>query len=285
VASGKPALLLTYSYMLENPPRVHQNLSLYDNGQAWYWATLPSARPGTGVGTYVFTVDVGTLAKCSTLAADLATLPVTTAIPVPDVTAVEVTAFAGAEQRTHQLGFTSLQDLSAPLAQAHEVGESLIALAEQKPLAVVGLACTPGFPAIGNRGRAMARFAFTNGGTHPVTFLLQPQSFAVQSLQDGDWQTCWRHSGDDHIGLIGPAGDLVDGFILPATLAPGDTATVVFLQALLSQEAGTGSLRGQVAGTISLLRRDQAPPSFPRDRFRLVSAPVTPSGEAVSSST
>jgi hypothetical protein len=169
----------------------------------------------------------------------------------------------------------SAQDLPAPLAQAHALGQSLIAHAENKPLATVGLACEPGAPAMGPGDRAMLRFTFANTGTEVVTFLLQPQTFVAQAKTDDEWQTCWKQGESDHIGLLGPTGNLVDGFILPATLSPGATATVVFLQALQRQVPGPLSVRGQVEGTISLLRRDEAPPRFPRDQFRLVSAPVT----------
>jgi hypothetical protein len=275
----QPAPLLSYRYILDDPPRVHQTVCLYDDGQAWYWATLPGARTGIGAGTYVFTLDAGALAHAHSLSETLATLPATPSTPVFNVTVVTVTAYSGGVPRTHQLGFAPVHDLPAPLVQAYDLGESLVAQAEREPLAVASLACTA---AMGPGDRAILRFTLTNSGAQAVTFLLQPRSFTLQARRNDEWQGYWQHRGGDQIGLIGPSGDLVDGFILPATLAPGDAASVVFLEALEGDIPGPVSLRGQVEGTISLLRRDEAPPIFPGDPFRLVTAPValTRAGES-----
>ena len=266
---------MAYTYVLDDPPRVRRNITLYDDGQAWYWATLPGARRGDEAGTYAFSVDAATLALGRGLAQALVSLSVSPATPVFNVIAAAVTTYAGGAERTHQLGFTAAQNLPAPLVRAHELGESLASPAERSPLAVARMACKPGALTIRADDRATVRFAFTNSGTLPVTFLLELQSFRVEAEINGEWQECWRHDTAGHLGLVGPRGDLVDGLILPATLAPGASATAVFLQALQPRMHGRLSLRGQVEGTISLLRRDEAPPDFPQEPFRLVSAPET----------
>lgn len=263
--------MLAFTYALTNPPRVDQTLHVYPDGQVWYWASLPGAdRPAGTAGTFRFDLDDETLATCRTLADSLVATPDLGLTRVFGVIEMSVTARAGGGERTHPYGFARAEDLPQAVRDAADLAPALMNRAETAPVSVVALSIAVR-PTPPDGSRFTLRFVLSASGDRPVTFTLRPDSLRVERQVGGEWRELWAYGGQPVLGLVGPRGNLVDGVIVPATIAPGETASLAFVNATDSGDAQV--LRAIVEGRVAMVQADGGAPTDAPDRsMRLISA-------------
>lgn len=271
-----PSPLLDYTFTLDHPPRVRQRLCVYDDGEVWYWATLPGGdRVDGGAGTYTFPLQSSELASVRELATSLvetAAPRTPAALPVWGMIEAQITARVGDAEQTHAYEFVAEADRPPALRQAADLAPDLIVRAEAAPLAVIRLAVEVSQPLPDRSQRAILTFAFTNAGTQPVTFTVAPDTLRAQRHAADSWTNVWRLGGEPLLGLVSPAGEPLDGLLVPATLDPGATARLVFPDAVDMPTGGAtaGGLRGIAGGTI-ILRQPDGQAAAPAASYQVIS--------------
>lgn len=229
----------------------HQILAVRDDGAVWFWA-LATIGPGSDV--------VGTFRT-----------------RLPDDRRPDLDAVAGLPDRAGaavpgQLGLTvSSGDRSGwvPLggADASTVTDLVLPLVAAARTAPVAAARLVTHLVTAPTGARAAGFSLTSVGTEPVTALLDRDTLALTTF-DGDWLPLTP----PRMGLVGAAGELLDGIYQAATIPPGSAgACSVPLDGDEDRQFRTGSLRGAV----TLVGPWAASPAVP---FEIAGAVASPAG-------
>jgi hypothetical protein len=248
-------VLLAFTAAL--PPRVDRRLEIDADGVVRYRTPWPEGAAPAG--TFGYRLDDAELDTARRLAGALASLPVPDApseLPQRTVLDTSVTASADGTTRTHRYGYVARADLAAELREADDFATALTERALDHPLAAVALTVSvqPPIPDRGQRGTL--RFVFSNPGTESVTFTVDPAS--LQAVVGG---VEWQLDGRSTLGLVGPTGTFIDGVLLPATLPPGASGTMAFLDAVPVPGAAD-SPHAEAGGTIELGSAGDAPTPF-----------------------
>jgi hypothetical protein len=271
-----PAPMLEFAFTLDHPARVRQRLHVYPDGEVWYWATMPGGeRVDHGAGSYSYTLDPDDLTAATSLAETLVRTPAPSvpALAVWGVIESSVLARSGYAERTHAYGHVAADDLAPAVRDANAFATATIARAEESPLSVIRLAIEIKPPMIdGKRGTLL--FRFRNAGTEPVSLTVAPDSLRADKRVSDEWVTLWQLGGEPLLGLVSPTGAFLDGLLVPATLEPGQAASLTFLDAVdTDTDTDTGALRGVAAGGMALRRPASAgaggDPNAPFDPYRI----------------
>jgi hypothetical protein len=211
----------------------HQVLAVYDDRSAWYWAMATTGPGADLIGSFRAEVPADRWSFVVALAGDNAVL---SNQQVPGELGISIGSGEGS-------GWVALGT-----EQAGRIGDAvlpLVQLALDHPVAAARLETRLVTSPIGQR---LAGFTLASIGERPVSLRLDPQQFAL-SLSVGEWLAL----PPPRMGLVDPAGTLLDGIYTTAEIAPGflGACTIVLDDAAAGLGGGPG-MRGAMRGSLIL---------------------------------
>lgn len=249
--------LITFDFDMDFPYTVRETLHILPDGQVWYWSCGASdSRLRNRVGTFHYAMESARLSGWLQLAEDIQNLPpyqLNTARGVP-----RMTVHVGEHAFAHYPGGGGPTPLQAAYGHVLQV----LSRVEESPLSVIQMSIRAQQTALPNHGSTNALFQFENIGTRPVVFMLRPETFGLMGITGTSKTFGWQNTDGNIMGLIKGMGELVDGIYTPAEMAPGEKATVAFLNVVQPAQART-ALSGGVEGTIAFVRSEGQLDPFP----------------------
>lgn len=234
----------------------HQVLAVYDDRSAWYWA-LATIGPGADlIGSFRAEVPAESWAAVTAIAADDEVLG-------SDQVPGELGMTIGAGRRAGWVGLGS--------EQAGRIGAvvlPLVELALTQPVAAARLEIRLVTSPIGQR---LAGFTLTSIGSQPVSLRLDPEQFSL-SLSVGEWFAL----PPPRMGLVDPAGTLLDGLYTTAEIAPGTLGACTIVLDDPAAGSGGAAMRGALRGSLTLAGPWSAAPTEPFEASSEAQAIVVP---------
>jgi hypothetical protein len=211
----------------------HQALAVYDDRSAWYWALATTGPGADRIGSFRAEVPADQWASVAALAGNNTVL---SNQQVPGQLGITIGSGEGS-------GWVALGS-----EQAGRIGDAvlpLVQLALAHPVAAARLETRLVTSPIGQR---LAGFTLASIGERPVSLRLDPQHF-VLSLSAGEWLAL----PPPRMGLVDPAGTLLDGIYSTAEIAPGALgACTIVLDDPAAGLAGGAGMRGAIRGSLTL---------------------------------
>lgn len=248
---------LTLDYMGAS---TDDTVEVFADGTVWRWSLHPArADRKDEAGTFRLELADAELNELRELAEELPEL------------APGTPATHGHVQRTIEVADQLINlpdastDQSSRLSRARQALDALAERALAGPVAVVRLSArlTPTL----SPGVTSPTFVLHGIGSRPVRLMLTYDEISLLAIQREGNRKVFRGREELSSGLIEPMGEMLDGFVRPAELAPGSSAALLFNEGLSGLDPGErllATIRGRIA-----LEGPAAKDDYPSASFRI----------------